>query len=149
MCIYVLSICHWCTAAARNPDRSHDCSRRQRTSRPRRCERPDGMVECLLQNTYTYNSNVRLSLSFNLLVTVFCVVPVSALKYVPHMRSSHVIDAGTLSATLAQPISSQSVEQVLTPPWVAPPTTAPIAVAAFPDMVNDCVRLLTAIEQLL
>lgn len=70
-------------------------------------------------------------------------VPSSALKYVPHMRSSQVEEAGTLSATLAHPIKSQSAAHVLGPPCDAPPTTAPVDVAAFPEIVNDCVRLLT------
>lgn len=70
-------------------------------------------------------------------------MPSSALKYVPQMRSSQVVDAGTLSATLAHPINSQSAAHVPGPPCEAPPTTAPVNVAAFPEIVNDWVRLLT------
>lgn len=77
----------------------------------------------------------------NLLWTVFCTMPTSALKVPPQTRSSQALSGGIRSAERIQPIKSQSCMQVFCVTWVPPPTMVPTGLLVLPDIVNDLERL--------
>lgn len=64
------------------------------------------------------------------------------------MRSSHVGNAGNRSATLAHPISTQSLVQVFGVPCDPPPTIEFTNVCELPDNVNDLDRLLATSKKI-
>uniref|UniRef100_A0A1A9ZBY4 Uncharacterized protein n=1 Tax=Glossina pallidipes TaxID=7398 RepID=A0A1A9ZBY4_GLOPL len=89
--------------------------------------------------------SVGASIPSNLLCTVFCTMPTSALNIPPHTRSSQALIGGMRSAERMQPTNSQSCMHASSIICVPPPTIVPTSSFELPDILatGNCVKIET------